>query len=220
MELKTKNKKRIFLSPPHIGKYEKKFVAEAFESNYIAPLGPMVDAFEKEFAEKVGIKHCLALSSGTAAMHLTLRVLGVGSAPVECASLSPPVNSTGQADEVFASTLTFIGSVTPVVFEGAVPVFIDCERETWNMDVGLLEAELVRCEKRGKLPKAMVATDLYGQCCELPRIIDICTRYDIPVVCDSAEAMGALFQKSEVRSQEKIVVRGLRSEIRWQKYSV
>ena len=203
MELKTKNKKRIFLSPPHIGKYEKKFVAEAFESNYIAPLGPMVDAFEREFASHVGIKHFLAVSSGTAAMHLALRVLGVK-----------------VGDEVIASSFTFIGSVTPIVFQGATPVFIDSDRLTWNIDPYLLAEELQKSEKRGELPKAVIPTDLYGQCCELPRIIDICTRYDIPVVCDSAEAMGALFQKSEVRSQEKIVVRGLRSEIRWQKYSV
>ena len=168
--------KRIFLSPPHMGGEELELIKEAFGSNYIAPLGPQVDAFEREFAEYIGIKHCTAVSSGTAAMHLALRHLGVG-----------------PSDEVFASTLTFIGGVTPVVFQGAMPVFIDCDRESWNMDLGLLEAELERCEKRGKLPKAVVPTDLYGQCCDLPRIVEICDRYGVPVICDSAEALGALF---------------------------
>ena len=166
--------KRIFLSPPHMGGEEERFVREAFKSNYIAPLGPQVDAFEREFAEYVGIKHCVAVSSGTAAMHLGLRHLGVG-----------------PGDEVFASTLTFIGSVTPVVFEGATPVFIDCDRESWNLDVGLLEAELGRCAEKGNLPKAVAPTDLYGQCCDLRRIVAVCDRYGVPVVCDSAESLGA-----------------------------
>ncbi|MCG2776350.1 MAG: DegT/DnrJ/EryC1/StrS family aminotransferase, partial [Desulfobacterales bacterium] len=118
-------KRRTFLSPPHMGGEELRFIEEAFASNYIAPLGPQVDAFEKEFSEYVGIKYSAAVSSGTAAMHLGLRHLGVG-----------------PGDEVFTSTLTFIGSVTPVVFEGATPVFIDCDRESWNMDPDLLAGEL------------------------------------------------------------------------------
>ena len=174
------DKKRIFLSPPHMGGEELRFIKEAFKSNYIAPLGPQVDAFEQEFAEYTGIKHCAAVSSGTAAMHLSLRHLGIG-----------------PGDEVFASTLTFIGSVTPVVFEGATPVFIDCDRESWNMDVGLLEEELARCAEKGELPKAVIPTDLYGQCCELGRIVGICDRYGVPVVCDSAESLGARYQKTE-----------------------
>ena len=139
---------RIFLSPPHMGGEELRFVKEAFESNYIAPLGPMVDAFEKEFAEYTGIKHCAAVSSGTAAMHLALRILGVGPAPVECALLSPPVNSTGQGDEVIASNLTFIGGVTPILFQGAEPVFIDSERTSWNMNPDLLAEELEKGQER------------------------------------------------------------------------
>ena len=119
------------------------FMQEAFESNYIAPLGPMVDAFEKEFAERVQISHALAVSSGTAAMHLALRVLRVR-----------------PGDEVIASTLTFIGSVTPIVFQGAVPVFIDSETSSWNMDVDLLRRKLEACEKKGKLPKAVITTDI------------------------------------------------------------
>ena len=108
----------------------------------------------------------------------------------------------GPGDEVIASTLTFIGSVTPVIFQGANLVFVDCDRTSWNMDPDLLKEALEDCKKRGKMPKAVVPTDLYGQCCDLPQIVSICNQYDIPVVCDSAEAMGAKCQKSEVRSQK------------------
>ncbi len=165
---------RLFLSPPHMGGREQELVRQAFESNYIAPLGPMVDAFEKEFAEVVGIPHCLALSSGTSATHLALRHLGVG-----------------PGDEVMASTLTFIGSVTPVTFEGATPVFIDCDEGSWNMDPALLERAVEDAASRGRTPKAVIPTDLYGQPCDLSRIQAVCARRGIPVICDSAEAVGA-----------------------------
>jgi dTDP-4-amino-4,6-dideoxygalactose transaminase len=99
----------------------------------------------------------------------------------------------GPGDEVLASSLTFIGSVTPVTFLGATPVFIDCDRDSWNMDPDLLEAELERCRKRGKLPKAVIPTDLYGQCVDYERIFEICDRFGVPVVCDSAEALGAKY---------------------------
>ena len=129
-----------------MGGEEVRFVGEAFESNYIAPLGRQVDLFEKEFSEYVGINYSVAVSSGTGAMHLALRELNVG-----------------PGDEVFASTLTFMGSVSPIIYEGAAPVFIDSDSKSWNMDPDLLEEELERCSKRGKLPKAVVPTDLYGQ---------------------------------------------------------
>ncbi|MCF8061771.1 MAG: DegT/DnrJ/EryC1/StrS family aminotransferase [Deltaproteobacteria bacterium] len=176
-------KNRIFLSPPHMGGQELGFVGQAFESNYIAPLGPMVDAFEREFGDYVGIGHCAAVSSGTAAMHLALRHLGVG-----------------LGDEVFASTLTFIGGVTPVVFQGARPVFIDCERDSWNMDPVLLEEELARCAGAGCLPKAVVPTDLYGQCCDYGRVFAVCESYGVPVVVDAAEAVGARYRNAEGES--------------------
>ncbi|MCK8604349.1 aminotransferase class I/II-fold pyridoxal phosphate-dependent enzyme [Syntrophobacteraceae bacterium DRH4] len=161
---------------------EQVFVREAFESNFIAPLGPQVDAFEREFSDYTGIEHCVAVSSGTAAMHLALRCLGIG-----------------PGDEVLASTLTFIGSITPILFQGATPVFIDSDSLSWNMDPELLEQELIDCEKRGKLPKAVVPTDLYGQCADYGRILKICDRYGIPVVVDAAEALGALYQRTENR---------------------
>ena len=170
------NQPRLFLSPPHMGGREQEFVRQAFESNYIAPLGPMVDAFEKEFSAYTGIPHCVALSSGTSATHLALRHLGLG-----------------PGDEVLASTLTFIGSVTPVTFEGATPVFIDCDEATWNMDPALLEQALADAARRGRLPKAVIPTDLYGQSCDLPRIKALCDRHGVPVICDSAESVGARY---------------------------
>jgi dTDP-4-amino-4,6-dideoxygalactose transaminase len=165
------------LSPPHMSGRELELVHEAFASNYVAPVGPMMDAFEKAFAEMCGIPHCVALSSGTAALHLALRELGVG-----------------DGDEVIASSLTFIGSVSPVTFLGGQPVFIDCDHGTWNMDPVLLAEELAACEARGRLPKAVIPTDLYGQCCDLDRIVAACAPYDIPVIADSAEAVGAKYR--------------------------
>ena len=170
-------KKRIFLSPPHMSGYEQRYINEAFESNYIAPLGPQVDAFEAEFAEKAGISHAVALSSGTAAMHLALCELGIEA-----------------YDEVFVSTLTFIGSVSPVTFLQAKPVFIDADYTTWNMDPDLLAREISACAERGQLPKAVVPTDLYGQCADLDKILDICAPYEIPVIVDAAEALGATYK--------------------------
>jgi len=144
----------------------------------------MVNAFEAEFAEHVGLKHAVALASGTAAMHLALRFLGVS-----------------HGDEVFASTLTFMGSVSPVTFERAIPVFIDADKESWNMDPVLLEEALERANSKGTLSKAVIPTDFYGQCCDLPRIVEICDRFGVPVICDSAESVGAKFRKADERGQ-------------------
>jgi dTDP-4-amino-4,6-dideoxygalactose transaminase len=152
------------------------FINEAFKSNYIAPLGPMVDAFEYEFASKIGLSHAVAVSSGTAAIHLALRILGVG-----------------YGDEVFASTMTFIGSVSPIVFQGARPVLIDADPQTWNMDPNLLSIEFECCAANSRLPKAVVPTDLYGQCADYERIFECCKKYDVPVVIDAAEALGARY---------------------------
>ncbi|SMC42431.1 dTDP-4-amino-4,6-dideoxygalactose transaminase [Desulfocicer vacuolatum DSM 3385] len=169
-------KNRIFLSPPHLGTLEQQYVNDAFESNYIAPLGPQINAFEKEFAEYTGIEHCVALTSGTAAMHLALKELGVG-----------------PGDEVIGSTLTFVGSISPVIFLGATLVLLDCDRTSWNMDPALLAQALESASQRGKLPKAVVPTDLYGQCSDYDRIFEICDAYGVPVVMDAAEAMGARY---------------------------
>lgn len=178
-KVNTGKSRRIFLSPPHMGGGELEFIRGAFDSNYIAPLGPMVDAFERDFAGYVGIGHCLALGSGTAAMHLALRELGVR-----------------PGDEVLASTLTFIGSVSPVTFQGASLAFVDSDLDSWCMDPDLLAAELAACAKRGKVPRAVVPTDLYGQCADLNRIKTVCEPYGVPVVADAAEAMGAFYQST------------------------
>ena len=172
--------KRIFLSPPHLGTEELSFVRQAFDSNYIAPLGPQVDAFEKEFSEYTGVEHCVAVSSGTAAMHLVLRELGVG-----------------PGDEVIGSSLTFVGSISPAIFLGATLVFVDCDPVTWNMDPVLLAKALETAKQRGNLPKAVVPTDLYGQCADYDRIFEICDACGVPVVVDAAEAMGAKYKRSE-----------------------
>lgn len=169
--------KRFFLSPPHMGGLEQEYVRRAFQSNYIAPLGPMVDSFEQAFSAMIGGCHTLALSSGTAAIHLALKVIGVE-----------------RGDTVITSTLTFIGGVTPIVYQGAMPIFIDCKRDTWNMDPELLANALKECEAVGKFPKAVVPTDLYGQCADYYAIKRICDAYGIPVVVDSAEAVGATYQ--------------------------
>lgn len=168
---------RIFLSPPHLSGEEIKLVRQAFVSGYIAPIGPQVTAFEQEFARVVKRRDALAVTSGTAAMHLALRVLGVG-----------------QDDVVLASTLTFIGSVTPAVFQGAELVFIDAEKSSWNMDPVLLAEALAHEKQRGKIPKVVVPTDLYGQCADMQAIREACRPYGCRVVADSAEAMGALYQ--------------------------
>jgi dTDP-4-amino-4,6-dideoxygalactose transaminase len=167
----------IFLSPPHMGGEEMRFILEAFESNWIAPVGPNLDGFEREFAETVGIAHAVALSSGTAAVHLALRSLGVG-----------------PGDEVIASTQTFIGSVSPIVFQGATPVFVDSDQASWTMDPSLLAVEIDACVKHRKVPKAVIVTDLYGQCADMDRILETCTPWGIPVIADSAHSLGATYK--------------------------
>jgi len=167
---------RIFISPPHMGGNERDYVIEAFGSNYVAPLGPMVDAFEHAFADAVGIPHCLALTSGTAAIHLAM--LGVG---------------VGPGDTVMASSLTFIGSVAPILYQGATPIFIDADPAHWTMDVGLLAQALADAKKKGTLPKAVIPTDLYGQSCDAAEIKKLCDDYGVALVIDSAEAVGATY---------------------------
>jgi pyridoxal phosphate-dependent aminotransferase EpsN len=169
--------KRIYLSPPHMGRDEFELVADAFRSNWVAPLGPHVDAFERELAARVGVGHAVALSSGTAAIHLALRLLGVG-----------------PGDEVLCSSLTFIASASPIVYERAHPVFVDAEASTWNVDPGLVEEELAACAARGRLPRAAVVVDLYGQCADYDPILAACDRFGVPVVADAAESLGATYR--------------------------
>lgn len=168
--------KRIYLSAPDVGELERDLLLDAFDSNWIAPLGPHVDAFESELAERVGVSHAVALASGTAGIDLALRLAGVT-----------------RGDRVAVSSLTFVGSVAPVVHLGAKPVFIDSEPSTWNMDPGLLEAEFKLSAKKGTLPAAAVVTDVYGQCADYARLEPLCEEYGVPLIEDAAEALGASY---------------------------
>ena len=156
---------------------EQGYVQQVFDSNWIAPLGPQVDAFEAEFAAIVGAPHALALSSGTAALHLALIHLGVE-----------------PGDEVLVSTLTFSASANPVAYLGAKPVFVDSEPVSWNLDPALVSETIERKARQGRLPKAVVPVHLYGQSADLDPILAICARYDIPVIEDAAEALGATYR--------------------------
>lgn len=172
------DKPRIWLSSPHMGGKEQEFVTTAFETNWVAPLGPNVDGFEKDLQEYAGIGHAAALSSGTAAIHLALIILGVE-----------------RGDEVLVSTFTFSGSINPIVYQGAIPVMIDSEEDTWNMDPDLLEEAIQdRLAKTGKKPKALILVHLYGMPAKMAEIISICTRYEIPIIEDAAEALGSSYE--------------------------
>jgi dTDP-4-amino-4,6-dideoxygalactose transaminase len=168
---------RVYLSSPHMSGRELGLIQEAFDSNWIAPLGPHVDGFEREMAEAAELQHAAALSSGTAALHLSLILLGVQ-----------------PGDDVICSSLTFSASANPIIYVGAHPVFIDAEPRSWNMDPGLLRGELERSAGRGRLPKAVIAVDLYGQCADYERILEACAEFEVPVIEDAAEALGATYR--------------------------
>lgn len=171
------DKKRIYLSPPHMGDKEFAFVKEAFESNWIAPVGPHVDMFEKEFCEITGALFAAAVSSGSAAIHLALILLGIQ-----------------PGDEVMCSTLTFAATANPIAYQGATPVFIDSEPSTWNMDCNCLEDAIRDRIRKKKRPKAVIIVHLYGQSADMDPIMDICNQYDIPLIEDAAESAGAYYK--------------------------
>lgn len=168
---------RIFLSPPHMGGQELTYVQEAFASNFIAPVGPQVDLFEKEFAELVETDYAAAVSSGTSGLHLVLRYAGVQ-----------------PGDEVFCSTFTFVATANAIRYLGAEPVFIDSDSLSWNMDPIILAKELIGRAEKGKLPRAVVLVHLYGQSVDMDPILDLCEKYNIFVIEDSAESLGALYK--------------------------
>lgn len=172
---------RIYLSPPHMSGQELKLVHEAFEDNWIAPVGPHLATFEEKFCEYTGARYAVALTSGTAAIHLALLTMGVQA-----------------GDEVFVSTLTFAGSINPIIYLGAKPVFIDSEVCSWNMDPALLEDALKARAKRGKLPTAVMPVHLYGQTADMDAITAICNHYGVPVIEDAAEAIGTLYHNHHV----------------------
>lgn len=168
---------RIWLSPPDVGHDERDRMARAVEGGWVAPAGPDLVAFEQDVAAFTGWKGAVALSSGTAALHLALLACGVE-----------------PGDEVLVSTFTFAASANAVRYCGAEPVFIDSDRTSWNMSPELLAEELAECAKRGKLPAAVVVVDLYGQCADYDSIMEICRAYGVPVVEDSAESLGATYK--------------------------
>lgn len=170
-------KKRIFLSPPHMGGKEKHFIKEAFEENWIAPVGPNINIFEQEFAAYTGAAGAVALSSGTAALHLALRCLSVG-----------------EGDTVFCSSFTFVASANPILYQGANPVFIDSEPDSWNMSPSALKRALSDAEKSGKLPKAIIVVNLYGQSADMDNILKLSSQYNVPIIEDAAESLGATYK--------------------------
>lgn len=167
----------ILLSTPHLGSEELEFVNEAFRTNWIAPVGPNIDAFEKEMCEFVGVKASCAVSSGTAGLHLGLRLLDVG-----------------PGDTVFVSDFTFIASVSPITYQHATPVLIDCEPESWNMSPKALERAFAAAKASGKMPKAVIVVGLYGQSPDMDPILEICDSYGVPVLEDAAESLGAKYK--------------------------
>jgi dTDP-4-amino-4,6-dideoxygalactose transaminase len=167
---------KIWLSSPHMGGTEIKYVNEAFETNWIAPLGSNVDHFEMNLAQYTGIKHCAALVSGTSAIHLALIILGVK-----------------PGDEVICQSFTFSASANPIVYLNAIPVFVDSETETWNMDPDLLEEAIKDRISKGKKPKAVILVHLYGMPAKISEILNVTNKYDIPLIEDAAEALGSRF---------------------------
>ena len=168
---------RLYLSPPHIGPDELALVTEAFATNWVAPVGPHVDAFEAEFAVYTSAHHAVALSSGTAALHLALRLAGVG-----------------PGDHVAVSDLTFCASVNPILYQGGLPVFVDSEPGSWNLDPSLVEDLFRSRAAQGQQIKAIVVVHLYGQSADLDPLVELCDRYGVALVEDAAEALGASYK--------------------------
>jgi dTDP-4-amino-4,6-dideoxygalactose transaminase len=174
--MKKVEKERILLSPPHMSGREMNYIHEAFESNWIAPLGPNVDNFEKELCVATNSQHAVALNSGTAAIHLALVTLGVK-----------------PGDEIICSSFTFSASANPILYVGALPVFVDSEPETWNMCPGYLESAISERIAKGKKPKAIILVHLYGNPAKLEEIMKISDKYAIPIIEDAAESLGSTY---------------------------
>ena len=169
--------KKIYLASPHMSDegYEQMYVNEAFASNWIAPLGPNVNGFEQELASMVGSNHAAALVSGTAAIHLALKAIGVK-----------------EGDIVLCQSLTFSATANPIIYENATPVFIDSEETTWNMDPSLVKEALI---KYGNKVKAIIVVHLYGFCADMDAIMKIANEYNVPVIEDAAESLGAYYKQ-------------------------
>ncbi len=180
---------RIFLSSPHMGPDERLLVEEVFASNWIAPTGPMVDRFEAELAQLTGIGHVAALSSGTAALHIALRLSGID-----------------QGDEVWGSTMTFIGGVAPILYQQAMPVFLDAGADDFLLDLDLLETQLATAKVSGTLPKVLITTDLYGHVIDGSRISILREKYGFVWISDTAEAVGAYYNDTHAGAGADYVI--------------
>lgn len=167
---------KIWLSSPHMGGGEMKYINEAFDTNWVAPLGPNVNCFERDLASYVGVDHCAALVSGTSAIHLALIILGVK-----------------QGDEIICQSFTFSATANPILYQGAIPVFVDSEPDTWNIDPELLEIAIKDRLKKGKKPKAIMVVHLYGMPAKMDEILSISNKYGIPIIEDAAEALGSQY---------------------------
>ena len=173
----SKQKKRIWLSPPHMGGKEQEFVKEAFETNWIAPLGPNVNGFEEQLKQYTGVEAAAALNSGTGALHLALITLGIK-----------------QGDIVLCQSLTFAASAFPIIYEKAIPVFIDSEPDTWNMDPVLLREALELYKSKGKKVAAIIVVHLYGMPAKMDEIMQLASEFEVPVIEDAAEALGSTYK--------------------------
>lgn len=170
-------KPKIDLSPPHMSGKEFHYIKEAFDTNWIAPVGPNVDAFEREFAKRIGVGYAAAVNSGTAAIHLALLLLNIT-----------------KGDKVFCSTLTFVASANPVLYQGADPIFIDSEPDSWNMSPQALKRAMEEAANNGELPKAVIVVHLYGQSAKMDELLHICNQYDVPIIEDAAESLGTTYK--------------------------
>lgn len=172
-------KEHIFLASPHMSEegYEQAYIKEAFDTNWIAPLGKNVTEFEREMTEKLGAKAAVALSAGTAAIHMALKSIGIR-----------------QGDYVFCQSLTFSATANPITYEGGIPVFIDSEEVTWNMSPAALALAFEKYEKLGRLPKAVIVVHLYGLCAHIEEIAALCKKYGVPLIEDAAESLGTTYQ--------------------------
>jgi len=179
--MRSQDYDRIYLSPPHLGRHELNYLHKAIEDNWVAPIGPNLTGFEQDLCQYTGAAHAVALTSGTAAIHLGLKLLGVG-----------------PGDEVLCPSFTFVATANPVLYLGATPVFIDSEPTTWNMDPALLRAAIEDRLRLGKRPKALILVHLYGMPAQLAELLAIATEYSIPVLEDAAEALGARYQGQPV----------------------
>lgn len=186
---KPVQKEKIYLSAPHMGGREQFYVQRAFDENWIAPLGPNVDEFEATVAQYSGLGHAAAMSSGTAALHLAVKLLGLE-----------------QGDTVFCSSFTFAASANPIVYDGGVPVFIDAEPESWNMSPSALETAFEAAKQSGKMPKAVIVANIYGQSARFDVLKEICDRYNTPVIEDAAESLGASYKGQKSGSFGKLSI--------------